>query len=234
MTDTLNIYQRMSMACKIIGSQTWVKDMESNQYKSIPIDDMRKGVRQACVEAGLIHIGPLDIDYTSDNDGRIFRYRGSCKFVYINIDNPEERIEYESIGEAMDTGDKGMGKLVTNLIKNHYKAAFDIGEQGKDDVDSYSNEEYYETAARIKEKQAKTEDKFFKTYKVTKTEEPSKEKAAHDPEKDRLVDVLTDIVRTVPSDADVIFSMLGKRRLTELSAAELRDIYDAVRTNGGA
>lgn len=235
MTDNLNVYQRMNKVYKIIGSQAWVKDMENKQFKSIPIDAMRKGVREACAEAGLIHVGPKDLDYEQiSTDGRTFRYVGTCKFEYVNIDNPEERIEFETMGEAMDNGDKCVGKFITNLIKNHYKAAFDIGEQGKDDVDSYSNEEYYETDARIKEKQAKTGDKFFKTYNATKTEEPSKEKAAQDPAKDRLVDKLTDIVRTVPSDADMIFSMLGKRRLTELSAAELKEIYDAVRPNGGA
>ena len=163
MTETLNVYQRMSKACKIIGSQAWVKSMENNQYKSIPIDDMRKGVREACVEAGLVHIGPINIQYErTTKDDRTYKIVGTCSFQYINIDNPEEYIEYESMGEAMDNGDKCVGKFVTNLIKNHYKAAFDIGEQGKDDVDSYSNEQYYETDERIKSKTAKA-DAFFKT-----------------------------------------------------------------------
>ena len=62
MTNTLNVYQRMNQVYKIIGSQAWVKSMENNQFKSIPIDAMRKGVREACAEAGLVHIGPTDLD----------------------------------------------------------------------------------------------------------------------------------------------------------------------------
>lgn len=148
-----NVYARFSQACKLIGSQEWVLNMENRQYKSIPIDDMRAGVRKACAEAGIVHVGPIDTEYTREVvDGRTFRYYGSCKFRYVSTENPEEFIEFESAGEAMDNGDKGMAKFITNLIKNHYKAAFDIGELGKDDIDSYSNEELYEEADRISAK----------------------------------------------------------------------------------
>lgn len=151
-----NVYQRFNVACSIIADQKWVKDMENKQYKSIPIDDMRAGVRRACVQAGIVHVGPYDIECEKTvTDSRTFRYYGSCKFRYVNADKPDEFIEFESMGEAMDNGDKGVGKFITNLIKNHYKAAFDIGENGKDDVDAYSNEELYDEAARIQNKRAR-------------------------------------------------------------------------------
>ena len=151
---TLNVYQRFSQACQIIDGQAWTRDLENKQYKSIPIDQMRGGVRKACVKAGIVHVGPIDLEYEHTViDGRTHRYIGSCKFRYVNIDNPDECIEMETVGEAMDNGDKGVGKLVTNLIKNHYKAAFDIGEQDQDDVDSYSNAEFeqatHQAAARV-------------------------------------------------------------------------------------
>lgn len=156
MTSDLNVYQRFSLACTIIDGQAWVLDLENKQYKSIPIDAMRAGVRKACVKAGLIHVGPYDIVWEDNFDGRMHRYSGTCKFKYINIDNPEESIEFESIGEAMDPGDKGIGKFITNCIKNHYKSAFDIGEQNEDDLDSYSNGEMYEKAPT--KKNIETED----------------------------------------------------------------------------
>ena len=230
MTNTLNVYQRMNQVYKIIGSQAWVKSMENNQFKSIPIDAMRKGVREACAEAGLVHIGPKDLDYQLINtDGRTYRYVGTCKFEYINIDNPEERIEFETMGEAMDNGDKCVGKFITNLIKNHYKAAFDIGEQGKDDVDSYSNEEYYEADARIKERQAKTEDRFFNS--------PTKASPVSSTNKDKLLRELTEIITKRPGDADIIFTMtgaFGHKILDECSEDELRQILDNVNFAGGA
>lgn len=147
-----NVYQRMVKACAIIGSQPWAKDMSNSQYKSIPIDAMRAGVRSACVEAGLVHVGPCDIDIerVQAPGEKTVKFYASATFRYINADDPSQVIEYETLGEAMDNGDKGTGKVITNLIKNHYKSAFDIGELGKDDIDSYSNAEIYAEADRIK------------------------------------------------------------------------------------
>ena len=233
MTDKLNVYQRMNRIYKIIGSQEWVKSMENNQFKSIPIDAMRKGVREACAEAGLIHVGPKDLEYERiSTDGRTFRYVGTCKFEYINIDNPEERIEFETMGEAMDNGDKCVGKFITNLIKNHYKAAFDIGEQGKDDVDSYSNEEYYETDARIKERQSKTEDRFFKTSSAPAT---STKKASNSPAKEKMLRELTNIMIRSPGDGDIISTMIGSfdhKRLDDCTEEQLQAILDTVKFGG--
>lgn len=156
---TLNVYQRFVHACEIIDGQAWTRDLENKQYKSIPIDQMRGGVRKACIKAGLVHVGPIDIEYERTVvDGRTYRYIASCKFRYINADQPDQFIEFETVGEAMDNGDKGIGKLVTNLIKNHYKAAFDIGEQSEDDVDSYSNGEFEQATQKAVAK-AKTSDK---------------------------------------------------------------------------
>ncbi len=166
-----NVYQRMSKACEIIGQQPWAKDLKNSQFSSIPIDDMRRGVRDACVKAGLVHVGPYGIDKERTSKGdRMTLIEGSCRFKYINVDKPDDIVEYESLGEAMDTGDKATGKFLTNLIKNHYKAAFDIGEQGKDDIDAYSNEEMYAEEESIKrrvnvetKKSAPTVDRFFST-----------------------------------------------------------------------
>jgi len=155
----------------------WVKDMANSQFKSIPIDAMRNGVRKACIRAGLVHVGPVDLKYeVQSRDGRIKVYVGECDFLYVNADDPSDFIRYHSLGEAMDTGDKGAGKLVSNLIKTHYKTCFDIGEQGKDDIDSYSNEEMEAEADRIAERRAKRQaqaakDPFFGGKTAQPTEE---------------------------------------------------------------
>lgn len=229
MTETINVYQRMVKAAEIIGSQQWVKDMENKQFKSIPIDAMRNGVRAACVKVGLVHIGPVDIDYNlSRSDERTTKIIGTCKFVYINADNPDELIEYESMGEAMDNGDKCTGKFITNLIKNHYKSAFDIGEQGKDDIDSYSNEEYYETDARIQAKSK--QDGFFSNSKKPEYRTDSKTKTATpvDPERDKIINDLTAIVMGGGTDREVVMSMLNGRFMDTVGTIELKQIYEAV------
>lgn len=157
MSDTLNVCQRIVKACEILGSQAWEQDLSNSAYKSITIDTMRARVRSACVEAGIIHVGPCDIDLDRiQNPGeKTVHFYASAKFRIINADNPSEVIEYETLGEAMDNGDKGTGKVVTNLIKNFYKSAFDIGALARDDIDSYTNEEFYEEANRINSKAPK-------------------------------------------------------------------------------
>lgn len=168
----LNVYQKLCEVAKAIGSQEWAKSQKNTAYASVPIDAMRGAVREACAKNGLVHVGPYDIQVERFRVERTTYLTGFCRFRYVNAEKPEESVEYESIGEAMDNGDKGTGKLETNLIKNHYKAAFDIGEQGKDDIDSYSNEEFYAEAESIARKQAASKasaDAFFsKKAKPTK------------------------------------------------------------------
>lgn len=173
-SESLNVYQRLSIACSVIDGMPWVKDLSNAQYRSIPIDAMRAGVRKACIEAGLVHTGPDDLEIERERIERTTRYYATCTFSYINIDRPEERIIFESAGEAMDNGDKGTGKVISNLIKNHYKTLFDIGEQGKDDIDSYSNEELYDEAARIQNRaKAAEEAKSDRFYGKAQTPRPS-------------------------------------------------------------
>lgn len=157
MSDTLNVCQRIVKACEILGSQAWEQDLSNSAYKSITIDTMRARVRSACVEAGIIHVGPCDIDLERiQNPGeKTVHFYASAKFRIINADDPTQVIEYEALGEAMDNGDKGTGKVVTNLIKNFYKSAFDIGALALDDIDSYTNEEIYDEANRINSKAKK-------------------------------------------------------------------------------
>ena len=145
-----NAYQRMILAQKVIDGMPFAKDQSNSQFKSIPIDAMRAAVRKACIEAGLVHVGPLGLRYeVASKDGRIKVYTGECFFRYVNADDPDDYIDFPSLGEAMDTGDKGAGKLISNLVKSHYKTCFDIGERGKDDIDSYANEDIEAEAERI-------------------------------------------------------------------------------------
>lgn len=153
--SALNVYQRIQKAAAAIDRMEWTKDMANSQYKSIPIDQMRRGVRKACIAAGLVHVGPLDIELSREmKDGRTWHFYAKCIWRYVNADNPAEYVDYPSVGEAMDNGDKGTGKAVTNALKNHYKAMWDIGEQGRDDIDSYTNEDIAAEADRIAKRRA--------------------------------------------------------------------------------
>lgn len=151
--------RRMLLAQKVIDGMPFSKDLSNSQYKSIPIDAMRAAVRKACMEAGLTH-RLVCIEYTREVRGSgTYFYEGKAVMLFENADDPEDVIEHPTLGSAMDNGDKGIGKLVTNLIKNAYKECFDIGERGKDDIDAYANEEIEAEADRIAERRAKSREK---------------------------------------------------------------------------
>lgn len=162
----LTARQRMVVAQRIIDGMPFSKDLSNSQYKSIPIDAMRAAVRKACIEAGLTH--ELDsIEYTREIRGSgTYFYEGRAVMRFVNADDPSNYISHPTLGSAMDNGDKGIGKLMTNLIKNAYKECFDIGERGKDDIDAYANEDIEAEAERIAARRAKNvqaarDDPFF-------------------------------------------------------------------------
>ena len=157
-TQPLTARQRMIVAQRVIDSMPFAKDLTNSQYKSIPIDQMRAAVRRACIEAGLTH-ELAGIEYTREvrSSGTYF-YEGRAVMRFTSADDPADFVDHPTLGSAMDNGDKGIGKLVTNLIKNAYKECFDIGERGKDDIDAYANEDIEAEAERIAERRARRQE----------------------------------------------------------------------------
>ena len=157
-TAPLTARQRMIVAQRVIDSMPFAKDLTNSQYKSIPIDQMRAAVRRACIEAGLTH-ELAGIEYTREvrSTGTYF-YEGRAVMRFTSADDPSDVVDHPTLGSAMDNGDKGIGKLVTNLIKNAYKETFDIGERGKDDIDAYANEDIEAEAERIAERRARRQE----------------------------------------------------------------------------
>ena len=171
-TEPLNVHQRMVVAMRVIEETVFQKTQDNGKkplrngqqpddsYNSVPIDAMRAAVRRACIEAGLVHIGFIDLEYkldlrTAKWGGTLYHYEGTATFRYASADDPSDYIDFFAAGESNDSGDKALGKMLTNILKSHYKQAWDIGEHGRDDVDSYSNEEMEDEAARIAERRAK-------------------------------------------------------------------------------
>lgn len=229
-TNGKNVYQRFLAAMRIIDGMPWAKDLSNTQYKSIPIDTMRAGVRKACITAGLVHTGPCELSIERERTGeKMTRFHATCTFVYTSIDDPSDTIVFESAGEAMDSGDKGTGKVITNLIKNHYKAAFDIGEQSKDDIDAYSNEELYAEAERIEANRRRMRaqvqgDSFFSAKRETKP--PS---ADRDPAQMKK-SILTMIKDTDHPEISQRFLQFRERfgLMSSWTEAQICECYDAL------
>ncbi len=152
-----NAYQRLIEAMEIIDGMPFAKDLKNSQFSSVPIDDMRNAVRKACVKAGLVHI-LQNIEYEVTQRGTTTYYSGSGVMRFVNVDAPGDWIDFPTLACASNNGDKIASLFETNLIKNAYKAIFDIGEAGKDDIDAYSNEDVVAEAERIAERRARRQE----------------------------------------------------------------------------
>lgn len=137
-TSAMNLYQKLVEAGKIIESTPLYKDLSNSMFKSVPIDAMRAAVRHALDASGVVMTGRHDIEIERV-DGK--RFYAHCVYRFVDSDHPEQVLEVESSGEAMDSGDKGTGKALVNCDKNLFKCMFGLGENSADDIDSYATPE---------------------------------------------------------------------------------------------
>ena len=138
-SDSPNIYQRINMAGRILQENPWIKDLTTSQYKSVDIDQIRKHVGAAEVEAGIVVRYVENIFEQTEINGKHMA-RISATLIYINVDRPEDTVEFPRSAIAWDSGDKGFNKAESMLYKNLYKGLYHIGERAED-PDSFSVEE---------------------------------------------------------------------------------------------
>ena len=141
MTEIKNIYQRCLEAKKTLAANPWRLENQNTMFKTISIDQMKEAIEKAHVEHGIIvQMGEV-VEFTRERvgeKGNLYNYKGVVKFLWVNPDNPADKREVVSIGEAMDTGDKGVSKFCTNALKNMYKIEYNIAERG-DDIDEVAD-----------------------------------------------------------------------------------------------
>lgn len=174
----MSAHRRLLIAQTVIDGMPFIKTKgkDNNEFPSVPIDAMRAAVRRACIEAGLIHrLEGIEYTVGTNTSGRSTMWTGRARLLFVNVDDPSDFVAFECLGCAQDNGDKGISKLETNLLKNGYKEVFDIGENGKDDIDAYSNEAVEAEADRIAANRARAQAKAGKDSFFGKQEDPLKD-----------------------------------------------------------
>lgn len=147
-SESLNVHQRLNRAREVLRKRAFSKDLANKQFSSVSIDTMRDAVQEAIIAAGL-NLVLVDKEFTLASSGPTKTFMGTAKMRVINADDPDDYVDYWTESFANDNGDKGLSKWDTGLLKTAYKEIFQIGERGKDDIDSYSNEEMEAEAERI-------------------------------------------------------------------------------------
>ena len=143
-----NVHQRLNDARRTIRKRAFSKDLANKQFSSVSIDAMRDAVQEAIIAAGL-NLVVVDKEFQLVQNGATRTFMGTARMRVINVDDPEDYVDYWTESFANDNGDKGLSKWDTGLLKTAYKEIFQIGERGEDDIDSKSNVEVEEEAERI-------------------------------------------------------------------------------------
>ena len=147
----LNIYQRMN---NIMKSDTYIKKREKKagmQYSFASHDDVSAMASDVLTANGVAFI-PTVNSYTVSENKQKTNFKGELvieskhqihvKACFVNIDKPEERIDVEGWGYALDDADKGYGKALSYAIKYMLMKTFliptgDEEPKGSDEIDSY-------------------------------------------------------------------------------------------------
>lgn len=162
--NTMNIYQRMLAIASEL--ETIAKNLEikssSQSYKAVgeadvlhavkPLEE-KYGVYSYPVTREIVESAILESKDKYGNERKTFFERIRTVYRFVNIDNPSEYIDQESLGDGIDTADKSVGKAMTysdkySLLKA-YKAVTG------DDPDQYASEDYYPPVAPSPKPKAK-------------------------------------------------------------------------------
>lgn len=166
----LHLFEKLGIVQRHMAEIAWKKTLaaedayraqgeKSKSFRTVPIDDMRSGLAQACAKARLIHYLEVTEMEVSAEKGYLWYHRGRGVMTYIDIDHPDERMAFPTTGESQDSGDKGRAKFESALIKSHIKSVWDVGEGNIDDPDSVTNDRILEDLERKEEAYARIEER---------------------------------------------------------------------------
>lgn len=194
----MNIYQRRNAAKKEVRAHNFEKIAgEGLNYKYLPVETIKPVVEDAWNNAGVV-MDILDIEYESlrepwitvSNYGKEsmwFHGVYTANIVLVNMDDPSDKCHFIYKADAKDNSDKSYSKAYTAILKNFYKAEFNISEGPKDDPDSLQTDGDIEKSNEVTEdkkakrrKMAQQADAFFRPA-VKPVEKPAETEAPSEP-----------------------------------------------------
>jgi len=143
--ENLNIFQKMSKITEKINkvAKNLNVGIGKNQYRAVGEADVLAEVKPAEVEFG-VYSYPIKRDVIlTDTLTSTTEYQGEMKekitifmriktiYRFVNIDNPNDYLEIETLGDGVDSQDKAPGKAMTYADKYALLKAYKI-ETGED------------------------------------------------------------------------------------------------------
>jgi|GEM_PF-3457263 len=182
-TASKNLYQRRNQAKKEVYDHEFSKVKTGGlQYAYMPIESIKPIVEKAYNNAGIV-LDIIGLEYadvtapeqrvTTGYDGNQSKstwmyVRGKLTIRLVNIDEPDDKLTVDVIGEAKDNSDKVINKVYTAALKNFYKIEFNISEGPKDDTDAIQTDADLDKKAEPKPKPSPAENEKKFTVKEAK------------------------------------------------------------------
>ena len=151
MSDSNNTMSDRSLAhrlSRVVARVTRIGKAGHNDfhnYKYVAADDVVDTIRPLlCEEGVLLHYDGI-IDYSREEHSRSqkgavkWRTTIRVRYVLINVDNPEDRLVCEHMGEAIDSEDKGFTKASTSAMKYALLRMFMQSTGDPNDIEHYSH-----------------------------------------------------------------------------------------------
>jgi hypothetical protein len=117
------IERRMLEARKHLrGTKLWKSFSLQRDFEAFSVHELAKGVEEALGKAGVIS------SFTTaswQKQGNLTVVVGT--YQVMSVDDRKDFLAYETIGEAIDNGDKGIGKAVSYARKNGMVSALNLG-----------------------------------------------------------------------------------------------------------
>lgn len=144
MKDNISLAAKLAQIAEEIGTTAKAGTNKEQGYKYIEYAAVSGKMRSLLAKYHII-IVPTVEDYEKDeisskSGSAGFHYVVRMRFVAINGDKPDDRIEATWLGESTDYGDKGVNKAETSGTKYFYMRLLNISEKSDEDADSVTPE----------------------------------------------------------------------------------------------
>jgi hypothetical protein len=152
MEKTLNIYQRILAVMEDLDYIQKGSAKVNGMYRFVSHDQVTAAIHPLLVKHRLVIIPTVE-NFSQEVDGKgLAKTTLWIEVCLINVDNPQESITIKSVGQGVDSSDKGIGKAYSYAYKYALLKAFNL-ETG-DDPDNDAK-----TVFKTKEKEVVQESK---------------------------------------------------------------------------
>ena len=136
----MNLYQRINEVRKAINYVQKDKSVSTGggSYKAVTHDQVTGMVREHMVKHGIVSY-PILVESKSnakEGDAKQFRYEATYDIVFVNIEDPSDKLCIRIQAHAMDNADKAPGKALSYAKKYALLKLFEL-ETGEDEESRY-------------------------------------------------------------------------------------------------